>query len=154
MGASVYTTVSGSTTNACGIVQGHAYAILSAFTMKDASDVEHNMLLIRNPWNITYYSSTWNKDDSNWTDALADQVPLSVDPRTSESDGVFVMPSSNLIDETCLSSIQVGHLRDDEGYTRTWFDEEAVSYEDKTYNYYVTAPVEDSYLYFTAESFF
>jgi hypothetical protein len=48
----------------------------------------------------------------------------------------------------------VGHLRDDEGYTRTWFDEEAVSYEDKTYYYYVDAPVEDSYLYFTVESFF
>ena len=45
-------------------------------------------------------------------------------------------------------------MRDDEGYTKTWFDEEAVSYEDKSYTYYVTAPVEDSYLYFTAESFY
>jgi len=122
--------------------------------MTDASSVVHDMLLIRNPWGITYYSETWNADDSNWTDDLVDQVPLSVDPRTSASDGVFAMPSSLIIGETCISSIQVGHLRDDEGYTRTWFDEEAVSYEDQAYYYYVDAPVEDSYLYFTVESFF
>jgi hypothetical protein len=105
MGASVYTTVSGSVTNACGIVQGHAYSILSAFTMTDANSVDYNMILVRNPWGITYYSGDWNKDDSNWTDALVAQVPLSVDPRTSESDGVFVMPSSGLVGETCISSI-------------------------------------------------
>jgi hypothetical protein len=73
--------------------------------MTDTSDVVHDMLLIRNPWGITYYSGTWNKDDSDWTDALVAQVPLSVDPRTSESDGVFVMPSSLIIGETCISSI-------------------------------------------------
>lgn len=39
--------------------------------MTDASSVDHKMLLVRNPWGITYYSSTWNANDTNWTDALA-----------------------------------------------------------------------------------
>jgi hypothetical protein len=50
--------------------------------------------------------------------------------------------------------LELGHLRDDEGYTSTWFDEEAVSDQDATYYYTVVAPVADSYLYFTAESFY
>lgn len=98
MGASVYTTVSGETTNACGIVQGHAYSILSAFTMTDADGEDYNMLLIRNPWGITYYSKAWNKDDTNWTDDLAAQVLFGIDPRTSDSDGIFVMEASDFVE--------------------------------------------------------
>jgi hypothetical protein len=70
MGLSVYTTSYDSTTNACGVVQGHAYSILSAFQMTDADDVVHNMIMVRNPWGITYYSGEWNSGDSRWTDAL------------------------------------------------------------------------------------
>lgn len=70
MGASVYFTDYDSDTNACGIIQGHAYSLLSAFTMTDADSVDHNMMMIRNPWGITYYSHTWNADDTNWTDEL------------------------------------------------------------------------------------
>lgn len=73
--------------------------------MTDADSVAHKMLLIRNPWGITYYTDTWNANDTNWTDALAAQVPLSVDPRTSVDDGVFVIPASVLIGGGCISSI-------------------------------------------------
>jgi hypothetical protein len=45
-------------------------------------------------------------------------------------------------------------LRDSEGYTATWFDEEAVTSESEEYYYNFVAPVANSYLYFTVESFF
>ena len=73
--------------------------------MTDADSVDHEMLLIRNPWGITYYTSTWNANDTNWTDALVAQVPHSVDPRTSVDDGVFVVPSSILMGGDCISSV-------------------------------------------------
>ena len=71
MSAAVYETVPDSVTNNCGIVQGHAYTVLTAFEMTDSDGTVHKMYLFRNPWGITYYSSDWNKDDSRWTDALA-----------------------------------------------------------------------------------
>ena len=42
--------------NSCGIAQSHAYSILAAFTMTDASRVPHRCLLIRNPWGVAYYN--------------------------------------------------------------------------------------------------
>mmetsp|Transcript_1826 Transcript_1826/g.2452 ORF Transcript_1826/g.2452 Transcript_1826/m.2452 type:complete len:172 (+) Transcript_1826:642-1157(+) len=90
---------SDTTSNSCGIAKGHAYSIMSAFTMTDSSGTAHKMLLMRNPWGTTGYSSTWNKDDSNWTPELIAQVPHGVDPTladtyttTSANYGVFTMP--------------------------------------------------------------
>jgi len=83
LAAGVYYTNYSSQTNNCGIVQGHAYTILSAFTMNETSGTSHKMYLIRNPWGITYYSEDWYYADSKWTDGLAAQVPLGIDPRTS-----------------------------------------------------------------------
>ena len=57
------------TRNGCGIPNGHAYSILSTFTLTD-SDGSHDMLLLRNPWGLTHYSSDWNENDPRWTDAL------------------------------------------------------------------------------------
>lgn len=45
-------------------------------------------------------------------------------------------------------------MRDAEGYSSTWFDEEAVVSESQEYYYKFAAPVANSYLYFTVESFF
>ena len=116
MSAAVYFSDFSSTTNACGIVQGHAYTVLSAFEMEDSAGIVHQMYLIRNPWGITYYSDDWNADDSRWTDALVEQVPLNIDPRTSADDGLFVLPYDKIIGEECISSLQIGHLRDSEGW--------------------------------------
>jgi hypothetical protein len=55
------------TFGSCGIANGHAYSIIAAFTMTDASNVAHKCLLMRNPWGNTYYSGKWNKNDGNWT---------------------------------------------------------------------------------------
>ena len=56
--------------NSCGVSLSHAYSILSAFEMTDASGTKHKCLLMRNPWGYTQYSFTWSKDDPNWTDQL------------------------------------------------------------------------------------
>lgn len=47
-------------------------------------------------------------------------------------------------------------MRDDEGYTSTWFDEEHVIYEDAAYNYNFVHPASETPgdLYFTVESFY
>lgn len=66
--------------------------------MTDDNGTDHKMIMVRNPWGITYYSGEWNSDDTRWTDALVAQVPLGVDPRTSVNDGIMIMPSSNLMD--------------------------------------------------------
>ncbi len=70
-----------STYNVCGIPNGHAYSILSAFTMTDASGKVNSVYMIRNPWGYDNYNQTWKATDTKWTDALVAQVPLGVDPR-------------------------------------------------------------------------
>jgi hypothetical protein len=73
--------------------------------MEDSAGTVHQMYLIRNPWGITYYSDDWNAADSRWTDALVEQVPLNIDPRTSADDGLFVLPYDKIIGEECISSL-------------------------------------------------
>ena len=95
--------------------------------MTESNGTAHKMYLMRNPWGITYYSSDWNKNDTRWTDALVAQVPYGIDPRTDYEDGLFTVPHDTIINGVCLSSLQIGHLRDSEGYNKIWFDEESVS---------------------------
>ena len=59
-----------SESNSCGIAKSHAYSLITAFTMTDADGTDHDVLMYRNPWGVTGYSGTWNKDDPNWTDDL------------------------------------------------------------------------------------
>jgi hypothetical protein len=56
------------TTNSCGIANGHAYSILSAFELTTGG-VTYKLLLMRNPWGTTSYSSDWSKTDAKWTAA-------------------------------------------------------------------------------------
>lgn len=64
MGAS---TASGSnqTPNDCGIPYGHAFSILTTFTMSGTK-----MIMLRDPFGSTGYNGLWNKGDTAWTDAL------------------------------------------------------------------------------------
>lgn len=158
MSAAVYYSDFSSDTNSCGIIQGHAYTVLSAFEMTDSvTGTTYKMYLIRNPWGVTFYSNEWHAGDSRWTDELANQVPLGIDPRTSANDGIFAMPYDKIINEECVSSLQIGHLRDSEGYVKTWFDEEQVSKEEGWYHYDLVVPDTigaDSHIYFTVESYY
>jgi hypothetical protein len=142
--------------NDCGIATSHAYSVLATFEM-DSTD----MLLMRNPWGVTYYTGIWKYDDSNWTDALVAQVPFGIDPRTSyETLGIFTMPmsifgmikDSSDADYACISDFEIAHMRDSEGYTGDWYDAESM--DESTYSYYITVPENEGALYFTVESYY
>lgn len=140
---------SDTTFNDCGIAYGHAYSILTTFTMDT-----YDMVMLRNPWGITYYTGTWYKSDSNWTDDLVAQVPWSVDPRTSDSDGIFVMEISDFVNTgiNCLTNFEISHVRASEGYTDAVYDME--DDDGTSTNFYVTVPASDGALYFSAETYF
>jgi hypothetical protein len=88
--------------NTCGINLGHAYTMLSAFTLLDktlnSTDAAYNqsMIMFRNPWgNDNYYNLTWNYNSTKWTADNIAQIPLGVNPKLSQiPDGVVVMPIS------------------------------------------------------------
>lgn len=106
MGAAVYSSDIGGDTNSCGIYVGHAYAIIAAFSITQADGTVTKVIMGRNPWGITFYNKEWKAADVNWTDDIVtNQVPNGVDPRTSASVGIFVMPVKYLIDGQCISSI-------------------------------------------------
>ena len=79
--------------------------------MTEANGQVHKMYLMRNPWSITFYSSDWNADDPRWTDELVAQVPFGIDPRTSRNEGIFTVPYNKIINEECITSLQLGHMR-------------------------------------------
>jgi len=108
------------------MASAHAYSILETFEMTDSEGETIRQIMIRNPWGSSTYTDEWSKDDSRWTDELVAQVPLGIDPRTSNADGVFIMPLSVFgdPDKQCLGGFQVAHNRDGEGYTDNWYDME------------------------------
>ena len=81
--------------NHCGVNQAHAYALLTTFTIPNAAAHE-KVLLMKNPWGITYYSGKWNYNDPEWNTVGVNSVPFGIDPRTSHLDGIFVVPVSAL----------------------------------------------------------
>ena len=146
-------------TNTCGIAQSHAYAILAAFEMKDASNVVHQMLLMRNPWGITGYKAAWHKGDTAWTDALVAQVPLSIDPRTSATKGIFATSMTRFAGQSadgktssndCFGDYSIAHNR--AGYDTYWYDREGADNSDSKF-YYTTVPAKSGDLYFSVESY-
>ena len=104
--------------------------MLSAFTLLDktlaATDANYNqsMIMFRNPWGVdNNYNLTWNYNSTKWTADNIAQVPLGVNPVLSQKpDGVVVMPVSEL--KACFGYFFIGHLRDEQGYVRNWFDQE------------------------------
>jgi len=84
----------------CGIANAHAYSILTVFVMSNT-----NMVMLRNPWGTSTYSGNWHKDDTSWTDSKVNEVPFGIDPRTSDTDGIFVMTMADFIDtdSICLN---------------------------------------------------
>ena len=148
MGAST-SAGSNQTPNDCGISYGHAFSILTTFTMSG-----NKMIMLRDPFGSTGYSGPWHKDDTAWTDALVALVPFGVDPRTSDTDGIFVMPIATFVDtsENCIYSYQIAHVRESEGFSSTTYDKEG---DDGTMkDYYVTVPAADGGIYFMAETYY
>ena len=62
------------------------------------------------------------------------------------------MPISRLIGSDCFSDLQIGHMRESEGYADRWYDMENDDEEMKTYIYY-PQPGIDSDLYLTVSTY-
>jgi hypothetical protein len=79
--------------------------LITAFTMRDSSNREYKMLMMRNPWGETNYNGDWSKTDRRWTSSMISQVPLGIDPTTSDTIGIFVMPLTTFADtsQDCVS---------------------------------------------------
>ena len=155
---------SDTTYNDCNIAYGHAYSVLAAFQMTDASNVVHDMLMLRNPWGITNYNGNWHKGDTAWTAALIAQVPFGTNPTTSDSDGIFFMTAADFIKTdtagdgtgsaySCITNFEISHYRASEGYSNDYYDLMSTNEAEKTY-YFVTPPNSDGDLYFTAETYY
>jgi len=69
--------------NKFGLLAGHQYTVLAVFTMTESDGTDHDMLLVRNPWKVSYYVGDWDGNDRRWTTDLIAQVPHDIDPRTS-----------------------------------------------------------------------
>ena len=117
----------------------------------NSSDIK-KMYMIRNPWGNSYYYLTWSDFDPAWTSGYISQVPHNVDPRTSQSDGIFFMEHTNLA--KCFSNFIIAHYRDKEGYTDDWFDVENDWGEPNYQTLKFTVPEKDGDLYLTVESYF
>lgn len=156
---------SDTTTNDCGIANGHAYSIVSVFsiTIDDDDDTDDDysggdeipLLLLRNPWGITYYEDEWYWNDDRWYDYdYIDQVPYDIDPTADDVYGYFVMPYWLMAAGECLNSIQIAHMRDDDGYQSTWYDQEDVESDSITFTYYIEPTSNEHDIYISAESYF
>lgn len=103
MGSAVYYSDTDTSMNSCGIFTGHAYSIISAFSITEANGTITKVVMARNPWGVTFYSAEWYANDTRWTDDIVtNQVPHGVDPRTSASVGIFIMPVKYLIAGQCM----------------------------------------------------
>jgi len=71
------------TTDSSGLVQGHAFTLMSVKQMSNGV----KMLKIRNPWGSEKYHGTWSDKDSRWTAALKAEAGMSADM----DDGIFHM---------------------------------------------------------------
>ena len=137
--------------NQCGIPKGHLYSVLSVFRLYDRAGVPNELLLVKNMWGLTTYDKEWHAGDPRWTDELAAQVPLGVDPRQSaKADGVFVVPKSRMA--SCFDEMSVGHILDNQGYSDNWYD--ALDMDENFHTYYFTIPSSfDGNLYITTQTY-
>ena len=127
----------------------------AAFELKgtDGTTVEHELFMIRNPWDVMYYSSSmdWHYTDSKWTDAYISQVPNGINPLLSYEDGIFFVDKDDF--QTCFQDFHVGHFRESEGYSSDWYDQEDAG-DGTEYTYTVSVPAKSGDLYFTYETYY
>lgn len=56
--------------NVLGLPNGHAYSLLGAYIVKDASNKTHRLIKLRNPWGFDVYTGAWNDTSALWTTSL------------------------------------------------------------------------------------
>lgn len=93
-----------SSPNACGLANSHSFAVLAAFIVGN-----EEVLMMRNPWGSSEYSSDWSKSDIRWTPDNLQAVPNGIDPRTSDAQGIIIVPITKFINGICFSEFNINH---------------------------------------------
>ena len=78
------------------------------------------------------------------------QVPLGIDIRKSHKYGIFAIESVDFF--RCFYDYQIGHLRQNEGYVDTWYDQENDNGSEKAYKF--QPPYRRGDLYISVESYY
>ena len=82
-----------SLSNYQGLATGHAYSLLGAYEIKDASGNTVDYLVhMRNPWAKEGFIGKWSDGSPVWTEAYKAQVPY-----LKRNDGAFFMSTSDFI---------------------------------------------------------
>ena len=116
------------------------------------SSYTDKVLLMRNPWGVSFYNDSWSYADPRWNEAsVREQVPLGIDPRTQYLNGYYVVPMTNFFGGKCFADFQSAHERTNDGYKIAWFDAENM--DENFHNYFVTIPEKKGDLYFMVESY-
>ena len=122
------------------------------FSLTPTGGTAEKVMMLRNPWGTTAYTSDWHKGDARWDAAALAQVPGGINPVNDWNKGYFVVPASKMINGLCLYDYQVAHTRDSAGYKRYWYDAENM--DENFHNYFITVGAKDGDLYFNIESYF
>ena len=72
---------------------------------------------------------------------------MGIDPTISNSQGIFVIPITKLIQAECMDSVSVAHYRDNEGYQDSRYD--MINTDDQLHTFSVNIPKQNGDLYFT-----
>jgi hypothetical protein len=137
--------------NSCNIVAGHAFSMIAVFELTTGETVDAKLYMMRNPWSMTDYNGDWNQNDEAWTEEYISQVPNGVDPTTSGDElGIFFVDHVDFL--TCFQDYQVGHYRNEEGYSSTWYDVEDNDASERVFE--ITVPAQSGDLYFSAETYY
>ena len=65
-----------------------------------------NMLLIYDPWGTSLYSGVFDSQDTYWeNEVILGQIPMGIDPRSSQTQGWFVVPISALVNAECFKEV-------------------------------------------------
>ena len=139
--------------NECNVVAGHAYSVIAVFELKTGETVDHKMYMVRNPWGTTEYDQNWRHDDARWTEDYISQVPHGINPTESHLDGIFFLEDVDFL--RCLDDFQIAYMRDEEGYSKDWYDVEGdPSGIWGSTDFFVTVPAQSGDLYLEVETYY
>lgn len=82
-----------------GLITSHAYSLLSACVVNDASNKPINLVRLRNPWGQREWNGDWSDNSGLWTEDIKRQVRQKLGEGTcsSKNDGEFFMEFSDFI---------------------------------------------------------
>lgn len=111
-----------------GMVGGHAYSVIGAYSLKDIfGTVKARLLRVRNPWGTDNYNGAWNDNDSRWTSAYRAQVPWS----QNTNDGYFYIEVGDFM--SAFNYFQVNYINND--WYQSYYERKNDDGQWKTYTF-------------------